>query len=293
MKKKKLVIIGGDARQTEIAEQCLRHGIRVYLIGFEKWNRHAFDIVKANGYGDVPWPDVDAILLPVSGLKEGNKVEAVFAKQNVILQEEWVKRTKSNCVVITGIHTTSLHALLTKYPRPYHKLLERDDIAIYNSIPSAEGTLLMALQETDITIHGSRTIVLGFGRTGQTIADTFSSLGAYVKVVTNASSEKARAEVMGFTTFHTNALSDIVKDGDICVNTIPALVLSKEVLTHASSRMLIIDLASAPGGTDFDYAKKRGMKALLAPGLPGRVAPVTAGRILAQVLIDLLLEKEA
>ncbi len=36
---------------------------------------------------------------------------------------------------------------------------------------------------------------------------------------------------------------------------------------------LVIDLASKPGGTDFRYAEKRGVKALLAPGLPGIVAP--------------------
>ncbi|COH28164.1 Stage V sporulation protein FA [Streptococcus pneumoniae] len=51
---------------------------------------------------------------------------------------------------------------------------------------------------------------------------------------------------------------------------------------------LVIDLASKPGGTDFRYAEKRGVKALLAPGLPGIVAPKTAGQILANVLSQLL-----
>ncbi|MCT9846916.1 hypothetical protein N7563_22945, partial [Leclercia adecarboxylata ATCC 23216 = NBRC 102595] len=54
--------------------------------------------------------------------------------------------------------------------------------------------------------------------------------------------------------------------------------------THA----LIIDLASKPGGTDFRYAEKRGIKAILAPGLPGIVAPKTAGQIVANVLVNLL-----
>ena len=53
---------------------------------------------------------------------------------------------------------------------------------------------------------------------------------------------------------------------------------------------LIVDLASKPGGTDFRYAEKRGIKALLAPGLPGIVAPKTAGQIVANVLSQLLLE---
>jgi dipicolinate synthase subunit A len=53
---------------------------------------------------------------------------------------------------------------------------------------------------------------------------------------------------------------------------------------------LIIDLASKPGGTDFRYAEKRGIKALLAPGLPGIVAPKTAGQIVANVMAQLLKE---
>jgi len=56
------------------------------------------------------------------------------------------------------------------------------------------------------------------------------------------------------------------------------------------SRAVIIDLASKPGGTDFRYAERRGIKALLAPGLPGIVAPKTAGRIMADCLGRLLME---
>ncbi len=39
-----------------------------------------------------------------------------------------------------------------------------------------------------------------------------------------------------------------------------------------------------------DMRKKGGVKALLAPGLPGIVAPKTAGQILANVLSQLLAE---
>jgi dipicolinate synthase subunit A len=57
------------------------------------------------------------------------------------------------------------------------------------------------------------------------------------------------------------------------------------------SRALIVDVASKPGGTDFRYAEKRGIKAILAPGIPGIVAPKTAGQIIANVLSELLLER--
>ncbi len=82
-----------------------------------------------------------------------------------------------------------------------------------------------------------------------------------------------------------------MKDVDLVVNTVPHLILTAKVLTGMKLHALIIDLASKPGGTDFRFAEKRGIKALLAPGLPGIVAPKTAGQILAGVLSDLLAEE--
>ena len=85
----------------------------------------------------------------------------------------------------------------------------------------------------------------------------------------------------------------LISNADIIFNTVPALVLNNTILNSVSSEAVIIDLASPPGGTDFDSAKRLGIKALLAPGLPGKVAPRTAGRILAKILPKLLLENLA
>ncbi len=77
-------------------------------------------------------------------------------------------------------------------------------------------------------------------------------------------------------------------DTDICINTIPHPIVTASVISKMPAHTLILDLASKPGGTDFRYAEKRGIKALLALGLPGIVAPKTAGQILANVLAQLL-----
>src|SRR5690606_34260024 len=150
--------------------------------------------------------------------------------------------------------------------------------------------LMMAIQNTDITIHGSKVLVLGFGRVGMSVARAFACLGAKVKVGANKTSDLARITEMGLTPFDTNELIQHVSDIDICINTVPAPIVTANVLAQMPTNALIIDLASKPGGTDFRYAEKRGIKALLAPGLPGIVAPKTAGLILANVLAVLLKE---
>ena len=74
----------------------------------------------------------------------------------------------------------------------------------------------------------------------------------------------------------------------VVFNTIPALVLPAALLQKMAPETLIIDLASAPGGVDFEAAERFRIRAVLALGLPGKVAPLTAGRILATKLPGLI-----
>lgn len=149
---------------------------------------------------------------------------------------------------------------------------------------------MMAIQHTDFTIHGSNITVLGLGRCGMSTARAFHALGAKVKVGARKSEHLARITEMGVTPFHLDDIEKAVAGTDILINTIPHLIVNAAVIAKLPSHTLIIDIASKPGGTDFRYAEKRGIKALLAPSLPGIVAPKTAGQILANVLSQLLQE---
>ena len=86
-------------------------------------------------------------------------------------------------------------------------------------------------------------------------------------------------------------LKQIMNYADIVFNTVPSLVLTRDILQHARQETVIIDLASQPGGTDFEAANMFGIKAILAPGLPGKVAPVSAGKILADVIPSLIINE--
>ena len=55
---------------------------------------------------------------------------------------------------------------------------------------------------------------------------------------------------------------------------------------------LIIDLASKPGGVDFESARELGVKVIWALSLPGKVAPVTAGIIIKDTITNMLSELE-
>ncbi|WML49241.1 dipicolinic acid synthetase subunit A [Neobacillus sp. PS3-34] len=282
-----IAVIGGDARQLEIIRKLTELDAKLSLIGFEQLD-HAFTGAVKEKMEEVDFLNMDAILLPVPGTNLEGQIETIFSNEKVYLTEDILLQTPGHCTIYSGISNPFLNGIIKNSKRNLVQLFERDDVAIYNSIPTVEGTIMMAIQHTDFTIHGSNVAVLGLGRVGMSVARTFHALGAKVKVGARKSEHLARITEMGVEPFHLNDVEKEVSSTDILINTIPHLIVSASVLSKLPAHTLIIDLASKPGGTDFRYAEKRGIKALLAPGLPGIVAPKSAGQILANVLSQLL-----
>jgi dipicolinate synthase subunit A len=281
-----IAVIGGDARQLEIIRKLTELDARLSLIGFEQLDHNFTGAVKEK-MDEVDFSNIDAIILPVAGANLKGQVETIFSNELVFLTEEILSKTPEYCTIYSGISNAYLDEITKNTNKKLVLLFSRDDVAIYNSIPTVEGTLMMAIQHTDFTIHGSNVAILGLGRCGMSLARAFHALGAKVRVGARKTEHLARITEMGVTPFLLNDLVNEVKDTDILINTIPLLIVSASVISKMPAHTLIIDIASKPGGTDFRYAEKRGIKALLAPSLPGIVAPKTAGQILADVLAQL------
>lgn len=284
-----IAVIGGDARQLEIIRKLTELDAKLSLIGFEQLD-HAFTGASKEKIDEVDFSVQDALILPVPGTSLEGQVETIFSNEKVVIIKEMIEKTPDHCTVYSGISNSYLTGITKQANRKLVQLFARDDVAIYNSIPTVEGTIMMAIQHTDFTIHGSKVAVLGLGRVGMSVARTFHALGAKVKVGARKSEHIARISEMGLKPFLLSDIGKEVSDIDICINTVPHQIVTASVISRMPAHTLIIDLASKPGGTDFRYAEKRGIKALLAPGLPGIVAPKTAGQILANVLSQLLME---
>src|SRR5699024_488113 len=117
-----------------------------------------------------------------------------------------------------------------------------NEVAIYNSIPTAEGAIMLAMQHTDITIHDANVFVFGYGRVGETTANSFAGLGANVSVITREETHLARLYERKWQGYHINEVSDYIADCQILINTIPALVIDQSLLEKVDSQAIIIDL---------------------------------------------------
>jgi dipicolinate synthase subunit A len=284
-----VALIGGDARQLEVIYKCSELDASVVLIGFDNL-QNQFSGITRTELSPEALEGMDAVILPAVGTDDHGHVESIFSASELRLTEAHIQSLPKHAKVFTGMAKPYLRQLCAKHSIQLVELFDRDDVAIYNSIPTAEGAVMMAIQNTDFTIHGSQSMVLGFGRTGATLARTLQGLGAKVKVGVNKPEHYARAWEMGFAPFYTQDLYAQVANIDLLFNTIPSMIVTAQIIANIPHRAVIIDLASKPGGTDFRFAERRGIKAMLAPGLPGIVAPKTAGRIIADTLSRIILE---
>ena len=169
---------------------------------------------------------------------------------------------------------------------------QREELACLNAVPTAEGCLCLLMQQRARTIWESPFLVLGYGRVGQAVARRLAALGGRVTVAARSAEQRAGARCAGCRAAPLSCLERLLPGFDTVVNTIPAPVLDAARLARLPKDAVIIDLASAPGGTDFEAAAALGLRATLATGLPGRCAPSTAGELIAHTILNILAERE-
>ncbi len=139
-----------------------------------------------------------------------------------------------------------------------------------------------------ITLHGSRALVLGFGRVGKVLARTLDALGAETYVEARKFEDLSWIKCYGYHGIYLPDLAGGLGSFDVIFNTIPHEILTDEHLRQLRSDCLLIDLASAPGGIRLEAAHALGLQAVSALSLPGKVAPQTAGEIIKHTIINII-----
>lgn len=280
MSRIKFGILGGDFRYKILSELLKKDG---YCVNCYANSFSANTVESVAGLTEVS----DVVIAPIPCSKDGKNV-FLPEGENIELQELTSEMDKcSDRILIGGVMTESVRSAASVYGIKVYDFFEMEEVAVLNAIPTAEGAIQTAMQESERTIFGSKAIVLGYGRCGKILANMLKGIGAQVSVTYRKEADRAYITAYGYNPIPFKELVSYIGDFNFIFNTIPAPVLNRDVLKKLSRDTLLIDLAQAPGGTDFSYARNLNIKALYCPGLPGRVAPYTAAQVLKDAVINI------
>ncbi len=288
MYNKSFAVIGGDLRQAHLANRLSAKGHKVTALLLDKNVELSSKVSQAASVGCISPCDVVVFGLPMCA--EDMSINAPYSNREITL-EECFKHINADAIVMGGRITPEIKKLAEKHGIDIIDYLQREEMAVLNAVPTAEGALAIAMEEMPTTIFGLRVLVTGFGRISKVLVKILVAMGAEVTVAARKYSDLAWIKIYGAKPVHISALEDVATSADVIFNTVPAMVLDDGVLSKLSRDCLVIDLASKPGGVDFNMARRLGIKVVWALSLPGKVAPITAGEIIKDTVLNIADER--
>ena len=283
MKDNTFLILGGDNRSLYLGEYLENQGFKVCY--------YAFNHTECYNSLEEAMNSSDVIVLPLPFTKDRLTLNTPLFDDKVVISDI-VALLSNKKMVFGGQLPKSFCEELESRDCPYCDYFLLDELAIYNAVPTAEGVVQVLIAELPITIHGMKCGVLGYGRVGKVLANTLSSLGAKVTVFARKQSAFAEIYASSMEYKHFDVLSTENNDFDVVINTVPVKVLGDAQLSKLNSDCILVEVASAPFGIDFQSAKEKAFKVIKAGSLPGKVAPKTAGEIVKKTIYHILEEDD-
>ena len=288
--KDRYLVLGGDLRNIKLAGMLADDGNKVYSFGQERSDEVLDDgrIEKCSSLKQA-LEKSQVIIAPVPFSGNSENINTPFSYEKIMI-DELLKNNKGK-IFISGSIKDDIKKKLDENYMQVVDIMKRDDLAILNTIATAEGTIEVAIKNTDKILQGSRVLVLGFGRVGKIVANKFSKLSAIVTCAARKVSDLAWIKAYGYNSLNINDMLYDLNEFDIIINTVPQTIIKERELKHMDSEVLLIDLASTPGGIDGKMATSMGLKFIWALALPGRIAPSSSAKFIKDTVYNILEER--
>jgi dipicolinate synthase subunit A len=284
---KNIAVIGGDLRIVKLVEMLQKEGYTLKTYGLEK----ATEIEETNTNSiEECIKDANIVLGPLPLSSNGQLVNTPFSSKKINV-EELINQIGGK-TFIAGSIKPEVYQMAEEKDITILDIVKREEFAVLNAISTAEGAIQIAINETPKNVHGNNVLVLGFGRIGKVLSKMLDGIGAKVACEARKATDLAWIKAYGYEAINLIDLKENLHRFDIIINTIPYIVLDKEMLQEVKKDTLIIDLASNPGGVDKQAVKELGIKFNWALSLPGKVSPITSAEFMKETLLNMFKEIE-
>ena len=272
-----ICFLGGDKRQRYAAEKLSLYAkinaVGECFSGCVSVNRYESPLKAMHG--------ANVIVLPLPASKNLSPAEFDAVIDNA---------KSSGAIILGGAFSVYMTDVMDSLGIRYKDYYLDECFTIKNAYLTAEGALNIVMNALESDIKSTSFAVFGYGRIGCALGEVLKALGADVTVYARKPEALALASERGLKT-HFISLDDKIKSR-VILNTVPSRVISNEQILGLDDGTVLIELASDPGGFDFEIAEQCTLKAIKAGGLPGKYAPQSAGEAVADVLLRIL-ESEA
>lgn len=285
----KFAIIGGDLRIIKLAIMLARDQNEIFVYGLEKAEelknntniKYCESIKKAI-------QEVEIVIGPIPFSSNGKTINMPFSDKEVTIRE--MMHVINAKVLIAGGITPEVYEMANDEYIEIIDIMKREELAVLNTIATAEGTIQIAIESTNKIIHGSEVLILGFGRIGKVLARKLAGLSAKVTCAARKDEDLAWIQAYGHKATNINTIGENLRQYDIIINTVPHIILNEERLKYVKNDCLLIDLASNPGGIDKKAVKDNQLKFVWALSLPGKVAPTTSAEFIKDTIYNIVKE---
>ena len=284
---KAITVVGGDLRIVKLIEMLINDGYKVYTYALENSEELlSLDVVEMCPTLEEAVSYSKVVVGPVPLSSDRRRISAPFGRNSVEL-EDFVEALKGKYLIAGNINITEK---LEEMGVQSTDLLKREEFSVLNTIATAEGTIQIAMEETQRTVHGTNVLIMGFGRIGKVLAKMLDGIGAKVYCEARKDEDISWIKAYGYNPIHLNDLDENLNKFDIIINTIPFQLLNADKLDLVKPEAVIIDLASNPGGVDRKAAREKNIKVIWALSLPAKVAPLTSAEFIKETLYHVLKE---
>jgi dipicolinate synthase subunit A len=284
-----VAVLGGDLRMLEHMRLARLAGAKVQHYGLIPGAEVAAGQPQAASLVDAV-KGARIISCPIPGLGADDELYAKFTSEKLRLTTEVLKGAAAGAMLLTCYSTPRMDEWAKATSVEIIPYGDDDALAILHAVPTAEGAIRIAIENTDDTLLGMNVLCLGLGRVGISVAQAFEGMKSRVSLAARNPAQLARAWAMNAIPIELRDLKSHIRNFGLIVSSTSGRVLDKDLLALTRPDVVIIDLCSPPGSVDFEAAKALGRKAIWARAQAGR-APRRAGYDEWQVLMRIVRER--
>ena len=288
--KPKIAVIGGDQRQYAVAEEMCKYDVCVCACSLASEITDTEKIKICNSFSEAI-EGASSVILPLPATVDGISLNCPRIKSSErITLDEIVELLDTSCILCGGRIPQNIVVKAQTKGVTVFDYFNEERLQIKNAYITAEAALSIAMNSLDKCIKDSRLAITGTGRIARLLSELLVRVGADVTVAARNVDSLAYFEILGCKTKQIKEGSlwsrEFMHGYDIIFNTVPAWLFDRSFLENADKKTLIIELASAPGGVDICAARELSSNVLWASSLPGKYAPYSAGKLIAECVAN-------